>query len=68
MSRINGTMAVRGWQDRTEESKSRILGQLRRMVTELRSVRPPEGTVVSSVDGGPFYDCRLPSKHLWGPF
>lgn len=68
MSRINGTMAVRGWQDRTEESKSRILGQLRRMVTELRSVRPPEGTVVSSIDGGPFYDCRLPSKHLWGPF
>lgn len=68
MSRIKGTMAVRGWHDRTEESKAKILGQLRQMVTELRSVPPPDGAIVSSVDGGPFYDCRLPSKHIWGPF
>jgi aminoglycoside phosphotransferase len=35
---------------------------------ELRSVPPPEGTSVGGVDGGPFYDCRLPSNPLWGPY
>jgi aminoglycoside phosphotransferase len=24
--------------------------------------------VVGNVDGGPFFDCRLPSKLFWGPF
>ncbi|KAG8358290.1 hypothetical protein FVEN_g4216 [Fusarium venenatum] len=38
------------------------------MVTELRSVTPPEGTKVSSIEGGPFYDCRLPSRLYWGPY
>ncbi|OHE90608.1 hypothetical protein CORC01_14092 [Colletotrichum orchidophilum] len=68
MSKMRGKMAWQGWQTRTEESKSIILGQLRRMVTELRSVPPPAGASIGSVDGGPFYDCRLPSKLLWGPF
>lgn len=38
------------------------------MVTELRSVDSPEGVKVSSVDSGPFYDCRLPSRLHWGPY
>ncbi|KAJ0163445.1 hypothetical protein CTA2_2990 [Colletotrichum tanaceti] len=68
MSKMRGRVAWYGWQTRTEESKSIILDQLRQMVSELRSVPPPEGTCVGDVDGGPFYDCRLPSKLLWGPF
>ncbi|KAK5988026.1 hypothetical protein PT974_12162 [Cladobotryum mycophilum] len=68
MSRIRGQMAWHGWQSRSEESKNRILGQLKRMVVELRSLSPPEGAGVAGVDGGPFCDCRLPSKLLWGPF
>ncbi|KAI1397807.1 kinase-like domain-containing protein [Hypoxylon fuscum] len=68
MSKMKGKMAWYGWPSRTEESKSIILAQLRRMVTELRSVPPPEGASVGGVDGGPFCDCRLPSKLLWGPF
>lgn len=68
MRHIKGEMAMRGWMNRAEESKTRILDQLRRMVNELRSVPPPEGAGVSSVDGGPFYDCRLPSRLYWGPY
>lgn len=68
MSRIKGEMAARGWVNRAEESQRRILDQLRRMITELRSVPPPEGQGVSSVDGGPFFDCRLPTSLYWGPF
>lgn len=68
MRHIKGHMAGYGWSCRTEESKMRILDQLRRMITELRSIPVPEGAGVSSVDGGPFYDCRLPSRLYWGPY
>ncbi|KAL3594120.1 hypothetical protein FPOAC2_08425 [Fusarium poae] len=68
MQHIKGKMAVHGWTSRSDESKPRILEQLRGMVVELRSVKPPEGTKVSSVEGGPFYDCRLPSRLYWGPY
>ncbi|KXJ84945.1 kinase-like domain-containing protein [Microdochium bolleyi] len=68
MSKLGGRMAWSGWQTRTEQSKSMILEQLRRMLVELRSVAPPAGTSVGGVCGGPLYDARLPSKPLWGPF
>ncbi|KAH7019655.1 kinase-like domain-containing protein [Ilyonectria destructans] len=68
MRHIKGQMAGYGWSKRTEESKIRILNQLRHMVTELRSIPFPEGAGVSSIDGGPFYDCRLPSRLYWGPY
>ncbi|KAM9879652.1 hypothetical protein VDGL01_06316 [Verticillium dahliae] len=68
MSKMRGKMAWYGWQARTEESKSIVLAQLRQMVTELRSVPPPDGVSVGGVGGGPFCDCRLPFKLLWGPF
>lgn len=68
MRRIRGQMVGSLWSLRTEESKMRILDQLRGMIMELRSVPVPEGAGVSSVDGGPFYDCRLPSRFYWGPY
>ncbi|KND86254.1 hypothetical protein TOPH_09114 [Tolypocladium ophioglossoides CBS 100239] len=68
MRRIKGQMAWHGWRDRSRESKKRILHQLRRMISELRSIDPPEGVGVAGVDGGPFCDCRLPCKLFWGPF
>lgn len=64
MSRIKGQMVCRGWRGRTEESKKRIFDQLRRIVAELRSVSPPDGACVSNVNGGPFYDCRLPALQI----
>ncbi|KAI1160820.1 kinase-like domain-containing protein [Nemania serpens] len=68
MSKIKGTMACNGWVHRNEQSKQKILGQLREMIAELRAVPPPAGTGVSSVGNGPFFDCRLPSELYWGPF
>lgn len=68
MSKIKGEMAWHGWKSRTEQSKSKILAQLSGMVSELRFVPPPDGASVGAVCGGPFYDCRLPSKLLWGPY
>lgn len=69
MSRLPGQMAWVGWQNRSRESRDRILDQLQRMLTELRSVCPPAGIHgVAGVDGGCFCDCRLPTKTIWGPF
>ncbi|KXJ89833.1 kinase-like domain-containing protein [Microdochium bolleyi] len=68
MSRLRGTIAQYRWVYRSEESKAKILAQLDQMVIELRSVPVPDQATVSSVGGGPFYDCRLPSGLLWGPF
>jgi aminoglycoside phosphotransferase len=68
MSRVTGHMVGHGWSSRPEESKRRILDQLRSIIAELRSVPIPSGAGVSSVDGGPFYDCRLPRRDYWGPY
>ncbi|ODA76416.1 hypothetical protein RJ55_08262 [Drechmeria coniospora] len=55
-----------GWIRRTEESKTKVLEQLRGII-EPRSVPPPDGAAVASLDGGPFYDYRLSKLH-WGTF
>ncbi|KAK7416914.1 hypothetical protein QQZ08_011832 [Neonectria magnoliae] len=68
MRHIKGQMAGYGWRSRTQESKTQILNQLRRMIGELRSVPHLERAGVSSIDGGPFYDCRLPFGLYWGPY
>lgn len=68
MRHIKGQILASGWSSRTEESKARILTQLRHMITELRSVPRPSGVRVGNVEGGPLYDCRLPSQLYWGPF
>ncbi|KAI6753923.1 hypothetical protein HG530_013099 [Fusarium avenaceum] len=57
-----------GWTQRSEESKARILAQLKTMTTELRSLTPPDGIGIANVDGGPIFDQRLPDKSFWGPF
>lgn len=68
MQRINGHMLGYKWTLRSDESKKRILGQVKAMVEELRNIHPPEDIGVANVDGGPIYDSRLPRKSLWGPF
>ncbi|KAI1270276.1 kinase-like protein [Xylariaceae sp. FL1019] len=68
MERIDGDYAGNGWVRRTEESKARILGQLRDMVKQLRSIQPPNKRTVSNIVGGPIADPRLPTQHFWGPF
>ncbi|OAA66664.1 Protein kinase-like domain protein [Niveomyces insectorum RCEF 264] len=75
MERLPGRSLSDDWVFRSDESKAKILAQLRLMITELRRVpRPPprdgvdNAAVVSGIDGGQFYDGNLPKKRFWGPF
>ncbi|KAH9892928.1 protein kinase-like domain-containing protein [Xylariomycetidae sp. FL2044] len=68
MEKIAGQTAGYGWYYRPEDSKQKILSQLKSLVQQLRSVPPPPGTGVANVVGGPIYDGRLPEKDLWGPY
>lgn len=68
MSKINGHIASHGWDALPEESKARILQQLRQMIQELRFIKPPKTIGIANSAGGPVYDCRLPSKLFWGPY
>ncbi|KAH8204687.1 hypothetical protein TruAng_001162 [Truncatella angustata] len=66
--RIVGQNLARGWLQRPEASKARILEQLKSVVTQLRGIEPPQDVGVANVNGGPIYDQRLPKKSKWGPF
>ncbi|KND86429.1 hypothetical protein TOPH_08912 [Tolypocladium ophioglossoides CBS 100239] len=68
MERIEGRDLSIGWVQRSEESKARILNQLKFIMEELRSIPPPEDVGIANVSGGPIYDQRLPKKSAWGPF
>ncbi|EYB32630.1 hypothetical protein FG05_03382 [Fusarium graminearum] len=68
MERIAGQDLAQGWTQRSEESKARILAQLKTITTKLRSITPQNGIGVANVDGGPIFDQRLPEKSFWGPF
>ncbi|USP80544.1 kinase-like protein [Curvularia clavata] len=69
MERMRGEPVARGWTRRSEESKAKILDQLKKMVEEMRRISPPEDVGVASVNGGPLYDVRLPGTAFYfGPF
>ena len=69
MERIKGEIIGAGWVRRSEESKARLLSQLREIIRKMREVHPPEGMGVSSVDGGDLFDCRIAGPSLrFGPF
>ncbi|KAF2875933.1 kinase-like domain-containing protein [Massariosphaeria phaeospora] len=69
MDRMRGQSVGAGWLRRSEESRRKILDQLRDMVEEMRCVTPPEGSVVAHVDGGSLHDPRIPGiSHCFGPF
>ena len=56
---MKGDKLAKGWLERSEQSKARILAQLRKLVEETRNVNTPYGLVVASVDRGSLYDIRL---------
>ncbi|RDW90050.1 uncharacterized protein DSM5745_01825 [Aspergillus mulundensis] len=71
MERIKGEILGSGWVDRREQSKSRLLAQLSRIIVEMRQLQPPDSMGVASVDGGSLYDCRVPGPGptlRFGPF
>ncbi|RAL17363.1 kinase-like protein [Aspergillus homomorphus CBS 101889] len=59
MERIKGEMIATGWVPRSEDSKSKLLAQLRQMAQEMRQLKPPEGMGIASVDGGSLVDPRF---------
>ena len=69
MERIKGDMIGVGWVNRSEESKTKLLTQLKKMIQEIRELPPPEGIGITSISGGTLFDCRLPGPSLrFGPF
>ncbi|KAF2023627.1 hypothetical protein EK21DRAFT_105175 [Setomelanomma holmii] len=58
-----------GWLKRSEESRVKILDQLKDMVGEMRRIIPPIGIGVAHVEGGPLNEPRLPgTSNYFGPF
>ncbi|BCR98955.1 uncharacterized protein AKAW2_40638S [Aspergillus luchuensis] len=69
MESIKGIYIGAGWVHRSEESKAKILTQLKSMVEEMRKLPPPAGMGVGSVVDGSLYDGRVPGTSLrFGPF
>lgn len=69
MKRIEGDMLGSRWVDRSPESQTTVLSQLKEMVREMRSISPSQGQGIANVDGGQLFDCRLPgSSSRFGPF
>ncbi|KAH7248414.1 kinase-like domain-containing protein [Fusarium solani] len=69
MERIQGDCISRGWDDRSKESKDKLLAQLKLMMQELRSLQPLPGMGVESCTGGPLFDSRIPrADRRFGPF
>lgn len=68
MDRIRGEPLGQGWVQRSEESKTKALSELKRLVQEMRGI-PAPGPGVQNVDGGSLFDPRLPGPSLrFGPF
>lgn len=68
MEFIRAYMVAYGWTSRSEESKARILKQLKGMILEMRRIQHPDGVGIANVCGGSLYDLRLPGPVRFGPF
>lgn len=68
MQRIQASNAARHWHHRSEDSRQKILQQLKTMIEELRTLQAPKGIGVANIDHGPIVDHRLPRHSQWGPF
>lgn len=70
MERLPGQPLSRGWLQRRDVSKAHILQQVRGYIDELRMVPRAQGqNLIAGVDGGPFFDQRLPGATMQiGPF
>ncbi|KAL4894085.1 kinase-like protein [Aspergillus ambiguus] len=61
IERVKGDIIGSGWVRRSEQSKTRLLSQLKDM--------PPEGIGIAPVDDGSLFNCRVPGTSLrFGPF
>jgi serine/threonine protein kinase len=69
MERIDGHYITKDWNTRSQESKDKLLAQLKTMIQELRSLQPPPGSGVESCIGGSMHDSRISRpERRFGPF
>ncbi|PGH20108.1 hypothetical protein AJ80_03676 [Polytolypa hystricis UAMH7299] len=69
MERIQGEVIPRTWKRISEESRQKLFTQLKRMIQELRALKPPPGIGVESCVGGSLCDARIPRPlPRFGPF
>ncbi|KAI4193932.1 MAG: hypothetical protein LQ346_003793 [Caloplaca aetnensis] len=68
MEFIRAYMVAYGWTTRSEESKGKIMSQLRSMTDEMRRIPRPAGLGIANVCGGSLFDGRLPGPLRFGPF
>lgn len=68
MERIKGDIIASGWLKRSEESRPKLLSQLKTMILEMRELQPPANVGVASVDGGSIFDSRISGSLRHGPF
>ena len=55
MGRVDGNILGKGWVRRVEESKAKILLQLKNYIQEMRNFKLSEGCEVANIDGGFFF-------------
>ncbi|KAK0938548.1 hypothetical protein LTR29_009862 [Friedmanniomyces endolithicus] len=70
MERIHGEEIPTAWKRLQEPGRRKIYGQLRAILQELRSLKPPPGTGIESCTGGSLYDSRIKQCRgtRFGPF
>ncbi|KAF1973272.1 kinase-like protein [Bimuria novae-zelandiae CBS 107.79] len=69
MERIKGEPLASAWKNLSQDSREKIIAQLKVMIQELRALQPPPSTGVESCVGGSLYDSRLPhGTPRFGPF
>ena len=69
MERIDGDLVGTEWLNRSAESKTAVLSQLKSLTQEMRRLSPPQPGKIANVDEGSLFDCRLPGPSLrFGPF
>ncbi|KAI9371875.1 kinase-like domain-containing protein [Aspergillus egyptiacus] len=74
MSRLSGSPIAHGWSKRSDESKARLLEQLRGYVEEMRALSPPASPSgsrfpVQGLGGSKLYDSRIfNGVRGFGPF
>lgn len=69
MERIRGASLASTFNKCSGESREKIFAQLKDMLLELRTLKPPPGTGVHSFAGGSLYDSRIARcQPRFGPF
>ncbi|EMD35878.1 hypothetical protein CERSUDRAFT_156636 [Gelatoporia subvermispora B] len=68
MEFVEGEVLEYAWRDLNEGQRTKVIGQLRAHVMQLRSLHPPDPRAVCGLGGAACKDARLQSYGSFGPF